>query len=340
MKWVRGSFLVLAALAAFGAAPSEAARRTQRLGTIAPKGSAFHKALEDMVADWNKATEGRLKMKIIAGGVAGDDPAMVRQMKFGKLGAGALLVQGLATVDPGFNVFVMPLRFESREEVEYVIEKVRPWFRERVRKKGFELVNLAFLGWAHLFSKKPVKSLADVKKLKLFTWAGDDGMATIWKKHGCRPIPLASSDIVTSLQTGMIDAAAVSPLAALAMQWYRHVPCMSEKAVTPLVGGTLVTKKVWAKLTEADRKAVLAGAERAAKQFTDVIPKKDAESVKEMEKRGLKVIRIDDGKKLAELYAFGREVSASMRVEMVPAEAYDLVERHIKEYRKARTREK
>jgi TRAP-type C4-dicarboxylate transport system substrate-binding protein len=340
VRFLRNALLFGLALAALGSSPSEAGRRKVRLGTLAPSGSAFHKILEEMVADWSKETEGRIKMKIIAGGVAGDDPAMVRQMKFGKLGAGSLLVQGLAMIDPASNVFALPLFYESRQEVEYVIEKVQPWFRERMRKKGFELVNLAFIGWAHVFSKKPVKSLADVKKMKLFTWAGDDGMAAVWKRHGCRPVPLASSDVLISLQTDMIDAVAISPLAALSLQWYRHTPYMSDHSVTPLVGGTVVTKKVWAGLSKADRKAVLAGALRAAKKCTDRIPKKDAESVKEMEKRGLKVVRVEDAKKLEELRAFGRKVSASMRVEMVPAEAFDLVSRHVAEFRKARGRDK
>ena len=169
MRPVRALFLLAALLIALAPTPSEAARKRIRLGTIAPSGTTFHKILEEMVAEWSKGTEGRLKAKIIAGGVAGDEPAMVRQMKFGKLGSCVLLVAGLSTIEKGFDVFAMPLTYENREELEYVITKMQPHFREKLRKKGFELVNLGFIGWAHMFSKEPVTSVADVKKRKLFT---------------------------------------------------------------------------------------------------------------------------------------------------------------------------
>ena len=81
-------------------------------------------------------------------------------------------------------------------------------------------------GWVHLFSRQPIRSVDDLKKQKLFVWAGDDALVQQWKKNGFQPVPLAATDILMGFQTKMIDAVPTTPIAALSLQWFRQTPYM------------------------------------------------------------------------------------------------------------------
>ena len=207
-------------------AQAPAIGQTIKLATLAPAGSPWHKVLMDMGNEWDKGTSSRVKLRIYPGGIAGDDPDMVRKLRINQLHAGALTVTGLAEIDPSINLFVIPMFFDSFEEYSYVLKKMTPFLKEKMEKRGFILLLWVHGGWVHLFSKEPVHSIGDLRSLKLFTRDGDKNMVQMWKMNGFRPVALAATDILTGLQTGMIDALPTTPLAALSMQWFSKTPYM------------------------------------------------------------------------------------------------------------------
>ena len=312
-----------------------AGQTTIKLATLAPDGSTWHKTLLEMGGRWTEQTEGRVRLRVYPGGVAGDDPDMVRKMRIGQIQAAMLTVAGLAEIDPAINVFAIPLFFDSFEEYRTVLEKITPELENRLREKGYVLLHWAHGGWIHLFSAQPVRTIDQMKKVKLFTWAGDDRMIQLWKSNGFRPVALAATDILTGLQTGMIDAVPTTPLAALSMQWYRKTSYMTGKGVAPLIGGTVVTKKTWDRLSEADRAALLKTARSVQGRLLEEIPRQDGEAVAEMQKRGLTVTTIDPSQ-AATWDAAAAKFSTAMRAEMIPGEVFDEAKRQRDALRKAR----
>jgi len=117
----------------------------------------WHKALKDLGNEWTQATAGRAQLRIYPGGVSGDDPDMVRKMRIGQLQAGALTTAGLATIDPAFELFSVPLFFASYEEYRFVLERMAPLLRRRLEDQGFVALHWGTAGWVHLFSKVPVR---------------------------------------------------------------------------------------------------------------------------------------------------------------------------------------
>jgi TRAP-type C4-dicarboxylate transport system substrate-binding protein len=303
-----------------------------KLATLVPDGSVWHKALLDLGDAWNRGTDGRVKLLVFAGGVAGDEPDMVRKMRIGQTHAAALTITGLAKIDPAFDVFGIPMMFESYPELFYVLDKMEPVLRKRLEEKGFVLLNWGHGGWVYFFTKEPVSTLAELKKTKMFAWAGDDRSVQSWKSGGFQPVALAATDILPGLNTGMINALPTTPLAAASLQWFRMTPYMADVGIGPLVGGLVMTKQMWTKIAAADQAVVQKACKTTEARLKQHVPTQDSTSVREMVARGLKVTKISTQERVnwrALADDFGGRVS-----ETVPEEILALALRERDAYRK------
>ncbi len=301
---------------------------TIKLATLAPDGSAWHKILKEMGNEWRERTDGRVTLRIYPGGVAGDDPDMVRKIKIGQLQAGSLTVAGLGDIDPAFAAFSIPLFFDSEEEFNYVLEKLTDELRARAEAKGYILLHWGHGGWVHLFSNTPIRTVDDLKKVKLFTWAGDDRVFQAWKRAGFRPVALAATDIITGLQTGLIDGLPTTPLYALSLQLFKHTDYMLEPGIAPLIGATVISKKAWNTISEQDRIVMMEAAERVQQRLMEEIPRIDLEAIEEMKKRGLVVLGVDSEESLTEWRKTAKILADEMSGTIVPEDVLQKALRH------------
>jgi TRAP-type C4-dicarboxylate transport system substrate-binding protein len=176
--------------------------------------------------------------------------------------------------------------------------------------------------------------VSDLKRVKMYTSAGDDRMTRLWRQNGYNPVVLSSTDIMVGLQSGMIDGLPAPPLGALAFQWYRHTPYVLSPGFAPLIGATVIDKRAWEKMSEDDREALLESARRAGGRQADEIPEKDEESLAEMTMRGLEVIRVDVEGEANPWRAAAESFAESFRTTMVPEDVLDLALQYRAEYRR------
>ena len=308
-----------------------------KLATLVPEGSVWDKGLREMGGQWTAATQGRVTLRVYPGGVAGDEPDVVRKMRIGQLQAAAVTTAGLADIDPAFQLFKVPMFFDSYPELDAVLDKLTPVLKQRLEAKGFVLLNWGHGGWLYFFNRQPVNSVEDLKKLKLFWLTGDDAMIQKWKGLGFQPVPLAATDILTALQTGMIESYPTTPLIALSLQWYKQTPYMSGVGLDPLVGGMIITKQAWNKLSEADRVAVATSCRRMEQRLKVEVPRQDTTAVAEMQKRGLTVTRPTPAT-VAQFRKIADQFSAAMRGTIVPEDILQLATRERDAYRQAHGR--
>ena len=273
-------------------APAVQARTVIKMASLVPEGSVWGKILKDMGAEWQEDTDGEVALRLYAGGVAGNESDVVRKMRIGQLHAAALSVSGLTDIDKGFEIFEIPMFFESYEELFHVLEKARPALEKRLEAKGYVLLNWGQAGWVHIFSKQPVRSVDDLRKLKMFSVADNEAMLQLWRQNGFQPVSLAVTDMLTGLQTGMIEAMPTTPLAALSLQWFRHTPYMQDLGLAPLVGATVMTQKTWKRLSPDHQQKLLASAKGTEKRLMAEIPDQDRRAVEQMKQRGMNVIKV------------------------------------------------
>lgn len=304
-----------------------------KIATLVPQGSVWDKSLRDLGEECQNSTDGRVRFKIYPGGVAGDEPDILRKMRIGQLHGGVFTMSGLGDIEPSVRVFEIPLFFRSDEEVAYVLEKMDAEFRRRLEAKGIVLLHWGNAGWLKFFSTEPARTVADLKRLKQFVWAGDQRLASWYQEGGFHPVPLAATDMLTGLKTGLIESLPSTSLTALSLQWFRTADYMLDYRVAPLLGGTVVTKKAWEELSPADREKVLAAAEHAqAFQMTEV-PVQDARAVEEMKKRGLTVVEPDMSQGETPWLGIADFFANKMRTGLVPPEILDEVTRHLADFR-------
>ena len=306
------------------------------LGTVAPEQSLWHQVLLKMSQDMEKASGGKVTFKIYAGGRQGDESEMLRRVRQGTtLQAVALSGAGLGQVDTSVNALQIPLLIDSYPQLDYVRKEVEPKFERTIQNKGFIVLNWSDVGWVQFFTKKPARTPADLRGMRLFTSAGDPDTEQLYKDLRFQPIPLGADELVTALQTSLIDAFDVPPLFALANQSFGLAKNMIDMKWAPLVGATIVSSRAWEQIPEPLRGEMLQIARKAGDDLRVKIRLSGELAVAEMVKRGLNVIRLTD----AEMALWRKEAEAAypkMKGKLVPPDLFDEVVRLSKEYRPAK----
>jgi TRAP-type C4-dicarboxylate transport system substrate-binding protein len=322
----------LCVLALAGSSSTSFAQRAIKLATVVPDGSIWDKNLRQMADEWKEATGGRVTVTVFGGASQGDEATVLRKMRLDALQAASFTAVGLGSIDPAFNVFDVPFFFESYDELNDVTAKLTPTIAKRLDAKGFVLLNWGHGGWTQLFTKRPVKTLDDLKSIKLYTSAGNDRMVQWFKANGFQPRPMAMTDIMTGLTTGMIEGLPTPALVAQLFQWYRQTPYMLDIGLAPVVGASIITKKAWNTIPAGDRPKLLASAAGVEKRLQIDVPKQDQAAVAELMKRGVTVTKANG----AEWRTQADALAKTMRGEMVPPDIFDLATKARDEYRKGR----
>jgi TRAP-type C4-dicarboxylate transport system substrate-binding protein len=325
----------LLALLAGALGTSRAAERSVRisLGTLAPRGSIYHQSLQAMAEQWRQAPGGGVRLVIYPDGTQGGEADMVRLMRVGTLQAGLLTAVGLSEIEPGVaGLQSFPLAFRDYAEFDYVNERLRPMMDRRLADKGFVMLFWGDAGWVRYFFKEPTLTPAELKRRKIFVWAGNVDQVDIMKQLGYNPVPLETADILTSLQTGLINAVSVPPIFAARSQFYTYAPHMIDLRYAILVGGLALKKEVWEGLPAATREHLLTAAAQAGKQIQTNGRKEGDEAVDALRKRGLQVHAVTPDLE-AQWRAAAEETYPRIRGRIVPADIFDEVQRLLQEYR-------
>jgi TRAP-type transport system periplasmic protein len=312
VKFPSRSLLAFLLLALAGIS-CHAAPEKVRLATLAPKGTSFHQILLEMGALWAKAPGGGAQLTVFADGTMGSEADMVRRMRLGQLQASLITVTGLSQIEPSTSVMQnMPFMFRTLKESEVVRQRIAPELEKRLAAKGFIVLGWTDGGWVQFFSSKPVSTPDEVKRLRIFSWAGDKETQSVARDLGFQPVPLETADILVSLNTGMIDVVPAPPFFALAGQLFGPAPHMIEVNYAPIVGAIVVTKRLWDKLPAETKAALRTTGADAATRITEKARIEMGEAIAAMRQRGMTVTK-PEGDVAAAWEALARDVRPKLR---------------------------
>ena len=309
------------------------------MATLAPADSTWFKVMENMGAEWKKISGGSVNLVIHPGGVLGDEPECVRRLDHRSIQAAGLSGAGLGDIDPGVGCLQIPMMLDSYEELDYVRDRIAPQLEQRLLRKGYVVLYWSEVGWVQFFSTVPVRRLEDLRKLRLFTWAGDATAEELWRANGFRIVPLPATDIITQLKMHNLDAVPETALYAETTQLYSLAPYMSTVKWAPLVGATILAKQVWESIPAAQREGMLAAARRSGEAVKQDIRAQGARAIAAMTagqpgRKALKLTVIEpDAAALAEWRQQTEAMYPKMKNKMIPADLFDEVQRLRDEYR-------
>jgi TRAP-type C4-dicarboxylate transport system substrate-binding protein len=306
---------------------------TVKMATLVPDNSAWFLVLKEVADRWGKLSGGKVRVVLYPGGRQGDDPDVVRKMRLGTLNAGVLTSAGLGEIERGIYALSIPMAFNDYEEVYAVLEKMRPKLEAQFEAKGFMVLNWADGGWNSFFTKAPVTTPDDMKRLKLFSWAGDAKTTEVYKRLGFDPRPAPSTELVTGLQTGLFEAFLAPPQVAMVTRYYEHAKYMTDINFQILMGGTVIRKDVWEQIPADLRPQLLEAARTAGAKLQKAIRDEHQADVDAMRKAGLTVVAVDARARDA-WRRFIETAYPLVRGGVVPADEFDEALRYRDEYRR------
>ena len=262
---------------------------TIKMATLAPQGTEWHAMLVGMGQEWTKATNGQIKLRIYPGGVVGDERDMIRKMRIGQIHAGAITTEGLSEINPLFSIFYVPVIYQSYEDVDFVREKLSADLYKDTENNGFKLLTMVDVGWAYWFSVDPIYTPSDLEKNKIFSWAGDYKSAQLYKKLNYQQVPMAMTDVLSGMQTGLITCIGLNPMYVLSQQVFGIANNMLNMKWGNLTGGIVVDLKTWNRIDKKNQLLMIEIANELGRNFQKKNRHEMDKPIQIMKEYGLKV---------------------------------------------------
>ncbi len=262
-----------------------------RIATLAPDNSSWTETLDKAAGEIGDKTSSRVKLKYFKGGSQGDERDYIRKIKLGQLDGAAVTAIGLAMIDESIRVLELPMMFQSVDELDYVADKMWPYFQQKFEKKGFKLNDRGEVGWIYFLSKNKVESLNDLKGQKLWMWGDDQLVGSMFRKLGLNGVPLGVPEVDAALTSGKINACYGSPYASVALQWYTKVKYMTSMPMSFAIGATVVSTDAIKKISAEDQKLVEDIGKANAKKLRKVIRKANEDAKSTMTHKGVTIVQ-------------------------------------------------
>ena len=264
--------------------------QTLKIATLAPEGSNWMIEMRAGADQVESRTEGRVKFRFYGGGVQGKDSQVRRRMRIGQLQGATFTSGALGQLAPNVELYALPLTFQNLDEVLYVREKMDHHLRTALEQNGLVNFGLAGAGQSYLMSNTPVRNLADMSGQKTWVQEGDQIAFTAFKSLGISPVPLPLTDVLTGLQTELLDSAAVSPVGAIVLQLHTKLKYITNLPLSYVYGALVIDSKPFSQLTEGDRAIVREVMEAIYRNFDARSIRDNAEALEALVGHGLELV--------------------------------------------------
>lgn len=296
------------ALLAVPLRPAAEQPTTLQLATMAPSGSIWERQLRSLAVSWQKSAQ--VRIQIHAGGELGTEIEVADTMRSRRPTPqiAALSSVALSHVDTAFDVFATPFLFDSYPELYAVMDAVTPMLEQRLVQRGLVRLAWGHVGWANMFTTKPVKTLNEMKQLRIWS-SGDEGMVRWYRQNGFRVELSSLGDLPISLQSGKIEGIPISPLIASANQWYKQTKYMLDLGIAPIIGALVIAKPTWDAFPEAQKTEFMRAAREMETTLEKTVPDQDRAAVAALQSRGLLTVIKAEG---PEWRAAGQSLAQAM----------------------------
>jgi len=304
-----------------------------KLATIAPEGSGWMRELRAAADEVAERTEGRVKIKYYPGGVMGNDKKVLRKIRIGQLQGGAFTSSGLSERYADIVIYGLPLVFNDIDEIAYVREQMDPLLIAGLSEAGLEALGMAGGGFANLMGAEKVTTLEQLRGRKVWVPEGDLVSYAAMESLDLSPVVLPITDVLTGLQTGLLEFVATPPVGAVVLQWYTKVKYVTEVPLAYTLGVMAVDQRTFRRVDAADQD-VMREVIQAAYRRLDEQNISDNESARDaLIANGLEILTPP-----ADAVASWRDAAAGANDKLVSEgivsrEMLDLLMRHVSEYR-------
>jgi len=271
--------------------------KTFKIATIFPDGTSWMSMVREAASEISERTEGRVKFRFYPGGVMGNDATVLRKIRIGQLHGAAMTSGGVANISSDSQIYNIPFAFNSYAEVDYVRQRMDSQIVEGLKQKGFISFGLSGGGFAYLMSNSELEAIDDLKNQKVWSPQGDRISRVALESLGVTPIPLPLTDVLTGLQTGLINTVGSSPIGAIALQWHTRVKYLTDVPLLYLYATLVMKRKAFEKLSAQDQKIVDDVMRRTFKKISEKNRQDSTAAREALKAQGIKFVKLQDFKR-------------------------------------------
>lgn len=266
-----------------------------KIAALAPEGTNWANTLKAFSKEVREATDGKVKVKVYYGGVAGDEPDVLRKIRIGQMHGGVFTGNTLGAISGEVRALELPFNFyHEREKGRKALEGMGPYLSEEIEKSGFQNLGFYEIGQVYVVSTKKVTSIPEMQGIKIWSWEGDKVVEAMISSLELVSVPLALPDVLQSLSTGMIDAAYAPPLGILALQWQGQVKYLVDFPTAYSIGALLISNKAWKKLKPKERETVKTIAAKHVKRANEFAVQDNKKGLEVLKKQGIEFLKFSE----------------------------------------------
>ncbi|MBQ9495220.1 MAG: TRAP transporter substrate-binding protein DctP [Treponema sp.] len=336
-------FIILSICFAFVATALTAQRTTLKIATIAPSRSAWDVQERLLAQDWAKDTDGRIQLQFMGATAMGGETGVIQKLNSVRPGQkapidGAIFTSlGIATLVPEAHVLTMavPFMFRNQEEVDLVLETFEPRFQKAIKDKGYVLMGWFNVGWAYFYTKKPVRTPNDLKTQKLsVSLMGLPQLTDAFKAVGFLTVDVAPDKMLQSMKTpGGVEGFYSIPMYAYAGQYYKSVEYILDAPFCPVMAAFVISESSWNKISDADKRVMMAAVEKAEENFVKAQRTSDAEYLERCVAGGCTLVKLTDAERKVMEETLNRDGAAMIKTGLVDEQFFADINALLKKHR-------
>ncbi|MBC7539158.1 MAG: TRAP transporter substrate-binding protein DctP [Bacteriovorax sp.] len=266
-----------------------------KVGVLVPEGTGWAKIIKKMTGEIKEATKGNVEIKVYYGGSQGDEQDVLRKIRIGQLHGGIFTGKTLGDINGDVRVVEIPFTFNSnREKALKTLQAMTPFFNQNFEKNKFKNLATFEVGQIYLVSQKKIQDLNAVKTVKIWSWEGDPVVNTMFDSMHLIGVPLALPDVLSSLTTGVIDAAYAPGIGIISLQWNTKIKYVIDFPISYSIGAFVITNDAWSKISPADQKLVSEISKKYEGEINNTNEKDNQEAFKSMKAQKIEFIKFSD----------------------------------------------
>jgi TRAP-type C4-dicarboxylate transport system substrate-binding protein len=304
-----------------------------KFASLAPQGSTWLTVMEEYDQAVRQATNNQVGFKIYAGGIMGDEKTVLRKIRLGQLHSAGFTGVGLGEILPQVRILDSPFLFKNYAEVDHITQKFHDKFAKKFEENGYVLLGWAEVGFVYVFTNTPVIKKEDMNQVKMWMWESDPLARATFEALDIKAIPLSVIEVMTALQTGMINGVYSSPLAILGLQWFTKMKYMMKLPLAMSAGAVLISKEKFEKLTPEQQTILLKKGKIYFDKLRSQSREENEKSIESLIKNGIKITEISNEKELESLLAAGDKARRILTGELYTQELLQEVETALQSFR-------
>ncbi len=312
---------------------SPATAQVIRLASGAPESSPWGAALNRVAADWERISRGRVTLQIFHNGIAGDELDVLRKMRIGQVQAGVFTTAGMDALAPEVLTMSMPVLIRSNEELTHVFAELQGDLERAIERNRFTVLGWSQGGWIYFFTNREVRSPRDLKNVHLAASAENEEILRAFQQMGYRTSPVNLTELLTALNSGMVEGFYASPIAAAGFQWFARAPYMLDLPVAPFLGSVVISDRAWSRVPDNLKPQLIASVERQIASLDAAVTTLESEAIDAMKGFGLTVTSLSDSEREQWFAEFDRSLPATVG-SVFHEPTYRTIQRRLEEFRR------